>query len=450
MRKIWINSTTSNSWNGEPVGIVRVERNLVSLLAFDQFVKSEYGFEKFEKKLNQNPHVSPSSGPLKRSEIQNKVSYFLLSARLLNRKIRILRSLGYAYSTLFGFSKKLDALLSKFSFHLYSSLQWFNGQRLSLRQVRREQIQSRFLQEVREKPKRHPFSNGDLVFTCGLDWDHTILEELSDIKDEIDIKIATVVYDLIPLTNPEFIQNARHVSKLLGHFSYLVKISDLVFVNSNHTKNSLIKFAVELGLPVPKIEIIPWGDNSGQKDTSLDLHNPFDDIKENDFFLAVGTFEIRKNYGLLMQLAKLNYVKQLGLPKIVIVGRPGWGTHDLISELEHQESLQKQIRWVKDVSDESLNWLYRNCKALLSPSFDEGFGLPVVESQNYQKKLILSDIPIYRELFPNAQFASPFNPAEWIEKMKDIEVVSIPTFKTYSWEESATRIKSALLREFDQ
>ena len=193
---------------------------------------------------------------------------------------------------------------------------------------------------------------------------------------------------------------------------------------------------------MPQISKVPWGVNSEL------LLIPAESIEEggfhifHPFLLAVGTVEIRKNFGLLIQVVQLAEEMQIEIPLIVIVGKAGWGTEDLRSQLANNEHLEGRVLWLENVSDSELISLYRRCEALLSPSFVEGYGLPIVESQIFAKKLILSDIPIYRELFPSAQFASPFDPKAWLDLVLKIPNFPIPSFHVFSWNEVANIFRS--------
>lgn len=49
-------------------------------------------------------------------------------------------------------------------------------------------------------------------------------------------------------------------------------------------------------------------------------------------------------------------------------------------------------------TDAELLWLYRTATAYLSPSAEEGFGIPVVEAMGAGCTLVVNDIPVYREV----------------------------------------------------
>ena len=59
------------------------------------------------------------------------------------------------------------------------------------------------------------------------------------------------------------------------------------------------------------------------------------------------------------------------------------------------------------VSDEALACLYAGALAFVSPSKDEGFGLPAVEAAVAGTPVVLSDIPAHRETLNGAAFYFP-------------------------------------------
>jgi glycosyltransferase involved in cell wall biosynthesis len=62
------------------------------------------------------------------------------------------------------------------------------------------------------------------------------------------------------------------------------------------------------------------------------------------------------------------------------------------------------------VSDGELGWLYEHCDALFFASKTEGLGLPILEAVTMNKKVICSDIKVFREISNDAfYFADPNN-----------------------------------------
>lgn len=108
---------------------------------------------------------------------------------------------------------------------------------------------------------------------------------------------------------------------------------------------------------------------------------------EGPFILFVGTLEPRKNLNrLLAAYAELHR----RLPhKLVITGAPGWMTSSLTGKIEAL-GLGSCV-WVTGyVPNEMLHALYHRAAALVYPSLEEGFGLPIVEAMSAGTPVITS------------------------------------------------------------
>jgi glycosyltransferase involved in cell wall biosynthesis len=444
MTKFWMNTTSSSNWNSTPVGIIRVERELSMRLVHEPFLIDGAGFKRNE--LDSIPkHEKEANKADKNSYHRNKAHGFLLSARMLSRKKRIVKSIAYFVSSFYGISTRLDHALDKAVLYSYKFILSIFVRRVGNKKMFIPSKSFEDSSSLVKTPDIHfPFSEGDIVFTCGLDWDNSILEKLYLIKKDINLNLVTVIYDLIPISNPEFIQNTRHVNRLLGHFTLLAQLSTLVLVNTEATAKEFRELCAQLDLRVPETRIVPWGVGFDPALEPKEVPGVLSKMKTTDFFLAVGTLEIRKNYQLLVNVIKLAKEQNQIIPHFVFVGTPGWGTHELQIQIENDELLQNSITWLKGTTDEQLIWLYQNCSALLSPSFGEGFGLPVAEAQFFGKTTYISDIPVYRELFSNSIFISPNDPAAWLLAITQGNQSKPDSVPIHNWDDSAKFVAVAI------
>lgn len=97
-------------------------------------------------------------------------------------------------------------------------------------------------------------------------------------------------------------------------------------------------------------------------------------------------------------------------------------------------------------SDEDYRQLLHTAAALLTASREEGYGLPVVEAQSAGCPVVLSDIPIFREIAPSARFAETSSPFAFAQAVRDLEdrqvqqtsiVNGLADAARYTWEQSA-------------
>ena len=115
-------------------------------------------------------------------------------------------------------------------------------------------------------------------------------------------------------------------------------------------------------------------------------------LEKGRYILSVATLEPRKNLKVLLEaFSKMEDHKGV---KLVLSGGAGWKLKDAIGDLAEQ----KDLILTGYVSDAELNGLYQNAKLFVSSSIYEGFGLPVIEAINNDVPVLISDIPVYREI----------------------------------------------------
>ncbi len=118
--------------------------------------------------------------------------------------------------------------------------------------------------------------------------------------------------------------------------------------------------------------------------------NPKMKNKYGKFFLYVGNFYPHKNVENLIMGFKM--IKSDW--KLLLVGPDDYFTTRLMRHVKDKD----RIIIVKNPSVEDLIFYYKNAKALVHPSFSEGFGLPIVEAAYFNCPVIASNIPVFKEL----------------------------------------------------
>ncbi len=144
---------------------------------------------------------------------------------------------------------------------------------------------------------------------------------------------------------------------------------------------------------------------------------------------------------------------------------PGWTLH-LASRISAAEraSLERvaaeaggaDLLFHDGVDEAEYAALLDSATALVSASRDEGFGLPVVEAMSRGVPVVLTDIPIFREVGGDAAlYARVGDPASFaaaIRRLGDAgewrrrSVTALAHVATYSWDASASRLLPVLQR----
>lgn len=114
----------------------------------------------------------------------------------------------------------------------------------------------------------------------------------------------------------------------------------------------------------------------------------------DDYVLAVGTIEPRKNYRTLLEAQRRSF--SITQRPLVVVGRSGWNNDAemrLLAELQQTGAVVPLL----NAPDSLLPGLYAGAAAAVYVPLYEGFGLPILEAMAAGTSVIASDIPSVRE-----------------------------------------------------
>ena len=81
----------------------------------------------------------------------------------------------------------------------------------------------------------------------------------------------------------------------------------------------------------------------------------------------------------------------------MLVGQRGWEIENVIDMLDRCPALRDTVIEHNALPDAAMVPLLRGARALLLPSFAEGFGFPVIEALQLGVPVLCSDIPALRE-----------------------------------------------------
>ena len=108
------------------------------------------------------------------------------------------------------------------------------------------------------------------------------------------------------------------------------------------------------------------------------------------------------------------------VPDLYIVGKRGWENENVVDMLQRCQPIQKHVHEVSEMSDHELIHLMQGTRALLYPSFCEGWGMPVVEALTLGAPVICSDIPELRESGQGIpDYFSPLDGLGWKNAIRD-------------------------------
>jgi glycosyltransferase involved in cell wall biosynthesis len=131
-------------------------------------------------------------------------------------------------------------------------------------------------------------------------------------------------------------------------------------------------------------------------------------LLSHEYILFIGSQNPRKNLqGVITGYSRFREQHGTDLHLVIV------GTQKSIFKFPNDLQADTSIT-VLGYVEESLKWsLLKNAKLLLLPSFMEGFGLPVAEALLMGTPAVVSDIPVFHELFgPEVEYVDPYSPQD--------------------------------------
>lgn len=167
----------------------------------------------------------------------------------------------------------------------------------------------------------------------------------------------------------------------------LLKRCRAVFTVSETTKADI---AETYGYPADGIHVVP---NSVDSKTFRPGNFP----PSSDFLLMVGARYSHKNVAEVLE----NHASWSSHYRLVVTSCSGRYRREL-DGLIAKLGLADSVQFYDYVSLNELIGLYQNCAALIYPSKWEGFGIPPLEALACGRPVIVSDIPVHREVLSDS------------------------------------------------
>ena len=135
---------------------------------------------------------------------------------------------------------------------------------------------------------------------------------------------------------------------------------------------------------------------------------------------------------------------------LLIVGKKGWDYEESL-EAPQKYGVEKNVKFLGRIPEEDLPILYSGAKGYINVSFEEGFGLPLLESMACGIPSVVSNIPAHKEVGDYLPiYVDPNN----IENIKDgiFEIMTrsfdkkefIERSKNFSWKNTAEKTLEVL------
>lgn len=297
---------------------------------------------------------------------------------------------------------------------------------------------------------------GDVLLLGGETWSARYdFDAIARLRRERGVRLVAVCQDLIPLTHPQFFESGAFIARYSTYIAFLLRNADLLIAISQSVADDLRRVAKEWGIAPGRIEIVILGSDL---DTSAAPRAPeiTPPLVASEFVISVSTVQSRKNVDLLYRLwRRFAEEGRSDIPRLVVVGQRGFGSADLIAQMENDPRVRDNLLLLHRVSDAELEWLYANCAYTLYPSIAEGWGLPVSESLARGKLCLASNTTSLPEAGAGlALHLDPYDFAAWQAQivrfsehpgeLREAEALIKASYRVRTWNECARELAELL------
>jgi len=234
---------------------------------------------------------------------------------------------------------------------------------------------------------------------------------------------------------------------------YAIKHSDKIITPSLATKEEILKR--NWNVDEKKIEVVYEGVSEEfypKSEEEIDKIRKKYEIGKNPYLLFVSTIQPRKNIPNMIRAFSqfISENKDMKNTLLLIVGKKGWDYEESL-EAPQKYGVEKNVKFLGRIPEEDLPILYSGAKGYINVSFEEGFGLPLLESMACGVPSVVSNIPAHKEVGDYLPvYVDPNN----IENIKDgiFEIMTryfdkkdfIERSKNFSWKNTAEKTLEVL------
>ncbi|MBU0981123.1 glycosyltransferase family 4 protein [Patescibacteria group bacterium] len=211
-----------------------------------------------------------------------------------------------------------------------------------------------------------------------------------------------------------------------------------VFVPTSAVKEDLIRY---YKCKEGKIVVVHHGCLPIKKINEIQVKavmNHYQLEKDDPLFLFIGRLETKKNLLVLLDAWEI-VQKMYSKGRLFLGGMYGHGWGDLFRRMEDHD-LQGTILSPGYISEEDAAGLFRSASALVLPSREEGFGMPILQAFDSECAVICSSIPTLHEVAGDAALYSEPGDSEGFAKQM-IKILNDPKLKNELVKKGTLRLK---------
>ena len=258
---------------------------------------------------------------------------------------------------------------------------------------------------------------------------------------------VVTIHDLFFLDHPE-----RTQAEIKRDYAALVpqhaRRADAVITSSLHTRTLINQ---RLGVELDRIYYCPPGA------PVWTMLGRAPNVPNDGYILFVGTLEPRKNVGFLLDVFERLIARGVrpngSTPRLRIAGGASADAREWIERMS-RSPLAAHVDYLGYTSHEDREQLFAGARALVLPSLDEGFGLPVLEAMSAGVPVIASNRGSLPEIVGNGgTVLDPHDREAWvaaIERLMDEDAwatqqgcAGLERAKAFTWPATSARLREA-------
>lgn len=262
-----------------------------------------------------------------------------------------------------------------------------------------------------EKPNAFPFKSlskeGDHLIVIDSSWTVGRTKDAFVDARRSGLTVSIMIHDLIPIMVPELVPHKAPIV----FYNWLLETAEYTSVyltNSVKSKEDLDLFLSEYDISIQSfavplaqegLDLPNYAEHYSTKVNSkafsklaemMELDERVRSVVTHPYVIFVGTLETRKNvWRMALAWERLLSLYGPNIPRLVLVGRPGWFNQDFDNFVAGTGYLQGWIQRFESPTDQELAFLYRHCEFGILVSLYEGWGLPIGEALSYGKTSVV-------------------------------------------------------------
>jgi len=203
-------------------------------------------------------------------------------------------------------------------------------------------------------------------------------------------------------------------------FLEIIEQSDSIVVSSHNALKDLKEFAPGFEKKSKVLQFVSQPDESYYRMNKKNL----DELRqkysiESDFFYIPNQIWKHKNHMLVFEAVKLLKRENIEISIICSGHQTDYRNENHIEDIKsfiERNNLNKNIKLLGLIDYSDVFGLMKISKAVINPSLFEGWSSTVEECKSLDKNMILSDLDVHKEQYPEATFFDRYN----VESLKNV------------------------------